>query len=111
MNRRSFFRTMIGGVAAAAAVRTWPFRVYSFPSQVKSVAIDFGYSPLSFGGLPLYVDKFCPPGKIYTLNANLRHNNLLGVQPGEQYKVLHPNTLDELLKNLKVTMITGLHVP
>ena len=34
MDRRSFFRTMVGGVAASAAVRTWPFRVYSFPSQI-----------------------------------------------------------------------------
>jgi hypothetical protein len=26
---------MVGGLAAAAAVRTWPFRVYSFPSEIK----------------------------------------------------------------------------
>jgi len=32
MDRRNFLRTLIGGVAAGAAVRTWPFRVYSFPS-------------------------------------------------------------------------------
>lgn len=25
---------MIGGVAASAAVRTWPFRVFSFPSEI-----------------------------------------------------------------------------
>jgi hypothetical protein len=25
---------MIGGVATAAAMRTWPFRVFSFPSEV-----------------------------------------------------------------------------
>src|ERR1700675_180163 len=102
MNRRSFFRKMIGGVAAAAAVRTWPFRVYSFPSQVKPIAIDFGYSPFSFGGLPMYVDKFCPPGKIYTINANL--------SPGEQYKMCSPATLEELLKNFKCTTITGLQI-
>lgn len=34
MDRRSFFRTMVGGGAASAAVRTWPFRVYSFPTQI-----------------------------------------------------------------------------
>jgi hypothetical protein len=28
---------MIGGVAATAAVRTWPFRVYSFPSEPIAV--------------------------------------------------------------------------
>jgi hypothetical protein len=33
MNRRNFLRTLIGGVAAAAAVRTFPFRVFSFPSK------------------------------------------------------------------------------
>ena len=26
---------MIGGVAASAAVRTWPFRIYSFPSEIQ----------------------------------------------------------------------------
>jgi hypothetical protein len=31
--RRQFLGLMVGGVAAAAAIRTWPFRVYSFPSQ------------------------------------------------------------------------------
>jgi hypothetical protein len=33
MERRNFLRTLIGGVAVAAAIRTWPFRVYSFPSE------------------------------------------------------------------------------
>lgn len=33
MNRRNFL-TLIGGVSAAAAVRTWPFRVYSFPTDI-----------------------------------------------------------------------------
>src|ERR1700688_3456399 len=33
MDRRYFLRTLIGGVAATAAVRTWPFRVYSFPTS------------------------------------------------------------------------------
>src|SRR5258708_23131264 len=34
MNRRKFFKSMIGGVAVAAAVRTWPFRVFSFPVEI-----------------------------------------------------------------------------
>lgn len=46
MNRRELFRTMIGGVAAAAAVRTWPFRVYSFPSELTAAnSILFRRSP------------------------------------------------------------------
>jgi len=36
MKRRNF---LIGGIAASAAVRAWPFRVYSFPSQIA--IIDF----------------------------------------------------------------------
>jgi hypothetical protein len=35
MDRRSFLNMLVGGVAASAAVRVWPFRVYSFPSQIK----------------------------------------------------------------------------
>ena len=37
MDRRNFFRQMIGGVAAAAAVRTFPFRVFSFPTDLRIV--------------------------------------------------------------------------
>jgi len=36
MRRRNF---LIGGIASSAAVRAWPFRVYSFPSQV--ITIDY----------------------------------------------------------------------
>jgi hypothetical protein len=35
MNRRNFLGSLVGGIATAAAVRTWPFRVYSFPSELK----------------------------------------------------------------------------
>jgi hypothetical protein len=37
INRRGFIGTMVGGVAASAAVRTWPFRVYSFPTDIQIV--------------------------------------------------------------------------
>lgn len=39
MNRRGFLGTLIGGVAAGAAVRSWPFRVYSFPSEPKIIDV------------------------------------------------------------------------
>lgn len=45
MDRRSFFRSMIGGVAATAAVRTWPFRVFSFPNELAMP-------------LPLFAEKY-----------------------------------------------------
>jgi hypothetical protein len=32
--RRNFLRMMVGGLAAGAAVRTFPFRVFSFPSEI-----------------------------------------------------------------------------
>ena len=35
MNRRGFLGMMIGGIATAAAVRTFPFRVFSFPKEIK----------------------------------------------------------------------------
>ena len=37
MNRRAFIGSLVGGVATAAAVRTWPFRVYSFPTEIFSM--------------------------------------------------------------------------
>ena len=43
MERRSFLKTLLGGVAASAAVRTWPFRVYSFPSEIKTPDMAFIY--------------------------------------------------------------------
>jgi len=43
MDRRNFLRSVIGGVAAVAAVRTFPFRVFSFPAEIKP--FDFSYLP------------------------------------------------------------------
>lgn len=34
MDRRKFLSQLVGGVAVAAAARTWPFRVYSFPLEI-----------------------------------------------------------------------------
>lgn len=40
MNRRRFLSTLVGGVAVSAAARTWPFRVFSFPSEIKTPQIE-----------------------------------------------------------------------
>ena len=40
MNRRGFLSLLVGGVAAAAAERAFPFRVFSFPSQVVEPSFD-----------------------------------------------------------------------
>ena len=34
MERRGFLKSLIGGVAVAAAVQTFPFRVYSFADKI-----------------------------------------------------------------------------
>jgi hypothetical protein len=39
MNRRGFLSTLIGGVTATAAVRTFPFRVFSFPIAPRLLTI------------------------------------------------------------------------
>jgi hypothetical protein len=48
MDRRSFLRTMVGGLAAGAAVRTWPFRVYSFPTDLGRPVDMFEYMHWGF---------------------------------------------------------------
>lgn len=39
MNRRGFLRSLVGGVAATAAVRTFPFRVFSFPAEIRKPTV------------------------------------------------------------------------
>jgi hypothetical protein len=34
MDRRKFLSGLIGGIATTAAVRTFPFRVFSFPAEI-----------------------------------------------------------------------------
>jgi hypothetical protein len=43
ISRRGFLASMIGGIAAAAAIRTFPFTVYSFPEKIiiSKVMIEF----------------------------------------------------------------------
>jgi hypothetical protein len=66
VNRRNFLGVMFGGVAAAAA-RTFPFRVFSFPSEVKPLtALDI-YLALQAEAFP---DGFSP--------SDLRYVNVDG---------------------------------
>ena len=52
MKRRNF---LIGGIAASAAVRAWPFRVYSFPSQI--ITFDFAAEKEKYVRLArIYID-------------------------------------------------------
>jgi hypothetical protein len=58
MNRRGFLHSLVGGIAATAAVRTWPFRVYSFPSEIQlptiATSTATGTLALNLQGLPLH---------------------------------------------------------
>lgn len=40
MDRRSFLKTLTGGIAIAAAERAFPFRTYFFPSDIKLVKAE-----------------------------------------------------------------------
>ena len=40
IGRRGFLQSLVGGIAAAAAVRTFPFRVFSFPTDVQLISAD-----------------------------------------------------------------------
>lgn len=65
MDRRKFLGTIVGGVAATAAVRTWPFRVYSFPTNIvtlpRQVFRYFELVPDGPGTLLVGVEKFFNP--------------------------------------------------
>jgi hypothetical protein len=39
MDRRKFLNSLISGIAASAAVRTFPFRVYSFPKEIVQLPL------------------------------------------------------------------------
>ena len=39
MDRRSFLRGLVGGVAVTAAARSFPFRVFSFPSEISATPV------------------------------------------------------------------------
>jgi hypothetical protein len=52
--RRDFLSTFIGGIASTAAVRTWPFRVYSFPTDI----VIASSLPAGFVSLALVQEAF-----------------------------------------------------
>ena len=70
MNRRNFLGFLVGGLATAAAVRTFPFRVFSFPKEIKLAnAADYGVfwedwqgwgvgnsAPFFLHGIPYWAD-------------------------------------------------------
>jgi len=72
---------MIGGVAASAAVRTFPFRVFSFPTNIKIA------SPLEF---PEWM--YSPVGYLYDKTSKEELARFMGtVEKDEQgFKLITP---------------------
>jgi hypothetical protein len=58
MDRRKFLSTLIGGVVAGAAVRSFPFRVFSFPKEIATA--NWGH-----------LERFPYPGILTTPHINL----------------------------------------
>lgn len=54
---------MVGGVATAAAIRTFPFRVFSFPKEIKLA------EPLSMYSIT-YQNQFANVGTMYGISRN-----------------------------------------
>lgn len=71
MERRNFLRALVGGVATAAAVRSWPFRVYSFPSEIGAPQPLFdqliAIGEMDFVRVPI---RFVPAGAPYCFGCD-----------------------------------------
>lgn len=62
LNRRTFLSGLIGGVAIVAAEKVFPFRVYSFPTDIRIVnkmPTDMGryFIPPMSPGFKAFLDK------------------------------------------------------
>jgi len=61
MDRRNFLRSLVDGVAVATAVRTWPFRVYSFPARIsRPTEIDDLIFFMHPGGISYFFEQRTP---------------------------------------------------
>lgn len=113
MNRRGFLGLLAGGLAAGAAVRTWPFRVYSFPTDLRIWNPIVGQTvyTTSLGGMHYYevgqlidicdssgIGRRWPPMKVVEVD---REAQSLIISPVDE-----SNPVD---RNLALTISTALH--
>jgi hypothetical protein len=95
VNRRNFLRSLVGGVAAAAAVRTFPFRVFSFPKEtILNPWRYFGPSQM-FGGEPSFLDRTVGPLSLHGLpnyigdeDHPITSGTFYGIQRGDVRRVI-----------------------
>jgi hypothetical protein len=88
MDRRNFLRTLVGGIAAGAAVRTFPFRVFSFPTEIKrwwwttpNITCDYACTSVAIQALELENIHEQIPDLILSENIfyeKLRRNGRMG---------------------------------
>lgn len=84
MNRRSFFSRTLGAIAAAACAP-----LVKFVTPAKPITLFDG--PITFRGIPIVYNKYCPANSIYLINPKaLVVKNLNGddgwVRPFEGYE-------------------------
>jgi hypothetical protein len=100
MDRRKFLSSLIGGVAAAAAARTFPFRVFSFPKDIQY--------PAMFGGEPGDLSKTVGPLTLTGLGSWVGSEDYpitcgthYGIPRGRELRtVLEPPSLGTCFPNL-----------
>jgi hypothetical protein len=95
LNRRAFLGTLIGGTVAAAAIQTWPFRVYSFPTDIiipevgPSIRVIRAYDLAGMKSMTMRMD--------YALSVNWRERlAALGYPKAE---IVQENAVDRAVKD------------
>jgi hypothetical protein len=87
IQRRDFIRQLIGGIAVTAAVRTWPFRVYSFPSKPEFTGRGMAFLVAELERLDVYLHPPLSAGvwldESPALDA-LRYRNSVQIDPEKQ---------------------------
>lgn len=107
MNRRGFLAALTGGVVAGAAVRTWPFRVFSFPTDI--VIARPGVQTIAFVEASEYVTRIVGlriPLRIPNtgMHAVSQEGSIVNLGPlWKCFTVYTPEELDTLIAEHRAT--------
>jgi len=87
MDRRNFLGIMVGGLATAAAVRSFPFRVFSFP---KEPSFRFSYAIKGGYWLPheMAEEMIVKMNDVFVYRSGLVFRNGLALRQGIDYTLL-----------------------
>lgn len=95
MDRRNFLRSLVGGVAVAAAARTFPFRVFSFSKEVV------GYRSYIMGAdafFPELAYPYLTKEALRKMVEQLKGENIMPFNGDNFHYAIHP----EVAKQLKL---------